>query len=422
MPESPPQPLPALHRVFPRIFYGWVVAGGASVLSFVVVGVGFYGMAVFLDGLCQERGWPRTAVSFATTLYFVTVGVSGTAIGRIVDRRGARGSIVVGSLVMAGALVWIGRIETPQQLYLAYPMLAVGFAMTGAVPTGAIITRWFVTRRARAMSVAHTGVSVGGAVLVPLSTALILSDGLAFTTRVLAGLVVCLVVPIALFVLRWEPGAYGLEPDGGAPAVGAAALLDVAAQQRRWTPREALATRTFWLLVAAFCGILFCQVGTAMHQIAFLRDEVGAERAAFAVSTTAFGSIVARLVVGSFADRVSKRNLASCLMLLQACALATFAASPQEAYLFGASLVFGFTIGNIFMLQVLLVGELFGMASFGTVIGLLQLVTQTASGLGPYALGFLSESVGYGTGLALLASVAVVSAGIVSRVEPPAPA
>jgi hypothetical protein len=63
------------------------------------------------------------------------------------------------------------------------------------------------------------------------------------------------------------------------------------------------------------------------------------------------------------------------------------------------------------MLQPLLVGELFGVPSFATVLGLMQLLTQPLSGLGPLALGWLAaERGGYAPGLLALAGIAVASA------------
>ena len=54
---------------------------------------------------------------------------------------------------------------------------------------------------------------------------------------------------------------------------------------------------------------------------------------------------------------------------------------------------------------------------------LLQLLTQTLSGLGPWALGLLYAGFGgYAPGLAVLAGVALVAAGVLSRVRPPTPA
>jgi MFS family permease len=127
----------------PGVFYGWPIAVASSLQSFAVLGVGFYCMAVFLDALCNERGWSRTEVSFATSLYFVTTGIAGIWVGRSVDRHGARGWIAAGALVMALSLVAIGRVDAPRQLLWLYPIFALGLAMCGPVPMGAITTRWW---------------------------------------------------------------------------------------------------------------------------------------------------------------------------------------------------------------------------------------------------------------------------------------
>jgi len=294
--------------------------------------------------------------------------------------------------------------------------------MAGAVPNSALITRWFVARRAFAMSISQTGVSLGGVVLVPEMTALIASRGMANATALLAGLVVVVAAAASLWIIRSDPESMGLAPDGDV-ATGVPRGLDLAQQRRVWRWREAMATRTFWIAVIAFSGILFCQVATAMHQIALLRERMDATSAAFAVSVTATGSILARLAVGTFADRISKRLLAAVLMAVQAGSIATLALADAPAILFGASLVFGFTIGNLFMLQSLIVGELFGMVSFGTVFGLLQLVTQTVSGLGPWLLSLLVAVLGsYRAGLLPLVGLALVSACVVTRLRPPSPA
>ena len=420
MEDPPARPLPAVHRLAPRVFYGWFIAAGTFLTSFVVVGFGFYGMAVFLDALCNERGWPRTSVSFATSLCFVVSAVTGSLIGRSVDRHGPRIWIAVGAFVMAVALLAIGRVDRPEQLYLAFPPLGVGFSMAGGVTASALITRWFVALRMRAMTVSTTGVSLGGVVLVPVATAMIVERGLAGATPRLAVLLLVVVLPVVVLVLRSGPDDHGLAADGDPAAAERAPHVDLEAQARRWSRREAVRTQAFWLLVVAFGGILFCQVGVAMHQISLLRETLTPEGAALAVSTTATGSILARIVVGTFADRLDKRKLAATLMTIQAGAIAILAFVPNAPAAYAASLVFGFTIGNLFMLQSLITAELFGMASFGAVFGLVQLLTQTGSGLGPYALGLLVTAFGsYRAGLVLLAGVALVSAVVISRVRPP---
>jgi sugar phosphate permease len=422
-----PRPLPALHRVAPGLYYGWIVALGCGVLSFATVGIGFYGMGVFLDALTAERGLGRAEVAGPTSLYFVTAGLAGIGVGRLVDRRGARGAIVAGALLMALCLVALGRLREARSLWFVYPLMAVGFSLSTSIPINAIVTRWFVGLRARAMSVSQSGVSLGGIVLVPLATEVAASRGLEAATLLLAGVLLAVALPVTALVLRFDPREHGLLPDGAAASADATRgrnpLLEQSRQLRAWRPREALATRTFWTLALAFGAILFCQQSVLVHQIALLRERTGDPRiGAFAVSVTAFASIGARLLVGGFADRVSKRRLASRLMALQAVALCGLSLAPDLASVYAAAFVFGTTIGNVYMLQALLVGEMFGLASFGSVLGLLNLITQVAGGLGPAALGLMRDAWGgYERALVVLAGVALLAALAVSRVPVPRP-
>ena len=167
-----------------------------------------------------------------------------------------------------------------------------------------------------------------------------------------------------------------------------------------------------------FGGVLFCQIAVTTHMLQILGNRMDPQRAALAAALTPIGSIVARLVVGGFADRVHKGRLALGLVLLQGAAYLLFARAQSALWLYAGSLFFGFAIGNLFMLQPLMIGEIFGIRSFGIVSGLLALLTQTLSALGPLALGLAAESQGgYATSLPLLALLATVSAALLSRVQ-----
>jgi MFS family permease len=85
-------------------------------------------------------------------------------------------------------------------------------------------------------------------------------------------------------------------------------------------------------------------------------------------------------------------------------------------------LVVGFTIGNIYMMQSLLVGDTFGLVSFGTVFGLIGVVTQTASGLGPFAVGVIEDLTGgYRSPFLATAAITYAAAAIVLLAKPPDP-
>jgi MFS family permease len=410
-----------VHRLAPSLFYGWIITAGTFLLSFVIVGIGFYSLTIFLDALCLDRGWSRASVSGATTLYFLTSGATGTLIGRAVDRYGPRGWIAAGALLMAVGLLAIGRVREPGDLFAVYFLMAVGFGMSSAVPTNAILARWFVTRRARAVSFSHTGVSVGGMVVVPLASALVRQGGLELAVGCLAAIVVAVALPIVLLVLRSDPRDHGLEPDGGAGEVPESSVLSDAVQLRPWSRREAAGTAGLWVIALCFGAMLFTQTGFLIHQLAFLRDGIG-DFAPYAVSVTAFGSVVGRLAVGSFADRVPKRAVSQGIFLLQAAALLALISAEHTAVLLVCAFVFGLTMGNVYMLQSLVVADLFGMASFGTVFGMVQLLTSVMGALGPVALGILFDQLGgYVPAIRILLPIPIAAALLLGLLRPPAP-
>jgi len=399
---------------------------GSAIMMFVTVGVGYYGLAVFLTPLQEEHGWSNAVVSGATGWFFAVGGVTGFLIGPAVDRHGPVRFMTVGVLLMTVAAASLVFISQAWHLYLAYTMQAIAFGLAGSVSLNAMLSRWFVTRRAQAMSITFTGVSLGGVILVPLGTALVESGGVDLAAPVLAAIVLVGALPIVLLVLAWEPESLGLEPDAGRPdtRVDNAALRDDV-QRRAWTRREAMRTSSFWALTVSYVLVLLAQTGFLLHQIAYLETRLGSRSAAaFALSTTAFGSIVARLIVGAFADKLDKRLLTAAIFALQGIAVLATTWVDNRVATYVLVLIVGFTIGNVYMMQSLITAEIFGLVSLGTIFGIMALTSQVGSGFGPFLVGWAEDITGsYDTPFAITGIVTLVSAVIVLFARPvPLPA
>jgi sugar phosphate permease len=423
MPTGSHRPLPAVHRLFPGVYYGWIVVAGTFVQSLVCVGIGFYSQQVLVDALPAVRGFDRVDVSAASSAFFLLTGAFGFTIGPFVDRFGARGFIAVGATIQGLALLWIGRLESSAWLVPAFATLSFGFALSTSVPTGAILTRWFVARRSLATMFSQTGVSTGGAVMIPVATWLIHDRGLDFATAALAATIWLVALPVVFFVLRWDPADHGLEPDGTFEAARTSRFVSLEAQQRVWQRRQALRTPTFWLLAGAFGCALAAQVGMIAHQLAALAEQMPRSTAMWGGSLIPIGSFLGRFVVGPFADRFDKQRVAMGLVGFQGLAIAAFSFSESPIALFASTLLFGLTIGNIFMLQSLITADLFGIPSFGRVYGAVQLCSQLASAAGPLLVGTLHGVYGgYPGALRWLVVLSAASVLLLSRVRPPAPA
>lgn len=416
-PARPTPKYPIAYRLLPKtVFYGWYVAVACALLMFVGVGVGYYGLPIFLKPLTEDHGWSTTQVSWAPTIYFCVAGLTAAFVGPQVDRRGPVMFMVVGTVVNGVSAAFIGLVDQLWQLYLVYFIFAVAFGMSSAIAVNAIMTRWFIRKRALAMSISSTGVSLGGVVLAPVAAWLITAGGLELATPLLGALVIVIAMPVILLVIAWEPGQMGLRPDGDGEGVATVAArgTTLASQNRSWSRGQALRTLGFWGIFIAFLLALIAQTGYVIHQVSFLEERLGSRNeAAFTLSVTAFGSIIARLLVGVFADGVDKRLLTVILFVVQGTAILLIIHTESITATWILTLVFGLTIGNIYMMQSLLVGELFGIVSFGSIFGLITLAGQVGSGLGPIGVGFLHDQTGgYGvpfTVTALLTYAAAVA-------------
>lgn len=419
--QPAPRPLPPAARLLPGgWFYGWYVAIACSLLMMVGVGVGYYGLPIFLKPLKDAHGWSTAQVSWAPAIYFCVSGLTAAIVGPFVDRYGPRRFMLIGSLINGASAAMIGIVNELWQLYVVYFVFAVAFGMSSNIAVNAILARWFIRRRALAMSISFTGVSLGGVILAPIASRLIDVGGLELATPILGALVIITSIPVIIGVIVFDPREVGMLPDGdtaaSAPPPAQQALL--AAQMRTWTRAEAVRTIGFWGILVAFLLVLIAQTGYVVHQVTFLEDRLGSRSAAaFTISVTAFGSIIARLAVGIFADNVDRRLLTVILFVVQATAILLIIHTESIAATWALTLVFGLTIGNVYMMQSLLVGEIFGMVSFGTVFGLISLAGQVGSGLGPIGVGIIHDATGGYTvpftitaALTYLAAVAILFA------------
>ena len=195
-------------------FPGPRVVTGCFVVLTVTSGLGFYGLAVYLNAFSRERGWPVASISLATTLFFIVGGVLGLTIARIIARHDVRVVIVAGGVFGGAALAVLGRVDERWQLYLVYAVFAAGFAGAGLVPATTVVTRWYHQRRSVALSVASTGLSVGGILITPVAKWLIDRRGLESATPILALIWVVGIIPVALWLVRPDPIVLGWMPDG----------------------------------------------------------------------------------------------------------------------------------------------------------------------------------------------------------------
>ncbi len=371
----------------PRIFYGWVVVAAVFVVLTFAAGLGFYNATVYLQALVEEKGFSIGAASGATAVFFVVFGLAGIPIAWIVARYDPRWVIASGALIGGLALLLLGRVQELWQLYIVYMVFGLGFAASSFVPTTTLITRWFSERRALALSVATTGLSMGGILITPVSAGFIARDGLSSVSPWLAGLFVIGIAPVAVLLIRPAPASVGLYPDGAEEptAEQSGGVVGVAY-------RDAVRTPFFALVTLGFALLLLTQVGGFAHLFPLVSGRAGATAAATAVSTVAFASIAGRFAGAWILQHLSPMRFTVALAVLQSAAIALLAISSSAITLLAGAILFGVTIGNVLILIPVVLVEEFGMRDYPSIYSVNQLLTTVGVAAGPILVGLLRDA------------------------------
>lgn len=276
-----------------RIFHGWYIVAAVFVITTTTSGLAFYNLSILLAAFVAERGFPVALASSATATFFIAAGIGGVIAGRLIERIDARIVIATSAVVGALALASLSQLRETWQLYLFHVVFGLAHGASGLVPVTTLVARWFNARRALAFSIASTGLSFGGILVAPVVALSIERMGLSGAAPYMGLAFFLGIVPVTILVLRPNPAAMGLAPDGAT-----AAQLARSAPQPAVSYSEAWRSRYFYAVSIAYLFLLGAQVGAIAHfyRLASVRD--GVATAALALGVMATSSTVGRLAGG----------------------------------------------------------------------------------------------------------------------------
>jgi MFS family permease len=400
-------------------FPGWRVVAGCFVVLTTSSGLGFYGLAVYLNALSKERGWEVSRISLATTLFFAVGGLMGVWTARLIARYDVRHVVASGAVVAAIALGLLGRVNQQWQLFVVYGVFAAGWSLGGLVPMTTVVTRWFHAKRGVALSVASTGLSAGGILITPAAKWLLDRQGLSTGTPWLGLVYLVGTVPFVFWLIRPDPAAMGWMPDGERVVEGGAPPKLTGVRYR-----DAISSRFFVAMTIGYILVLGSQVGGIQQLVKLVEERTTADTAALATLVLAGTSVVARLIGGRVVSIVPMTAFTATLAGFQALAMALLAVATATPGIFGSIVLFGATVGNILMLQPLLVAERFGVRDYPQIYSRAQLFSLVGTAGGPLLLGWLHDlSGGYrsaylvGAVCSIVGAVAIFLAGPTSSHE-----
>jgi len=263
--------------------FAWLMV--AVCTAMVAMAFGAIGtVAVFLEPLAAEFGWPRADVSAAYSVATVATGLGGIAMGYIADRMPVRRVALLGALVPGLAFVFLSALQTTRELYVLYALM--GLAGIGAImaPLNSLASLWLARNPGLAIGIVSAGGAVGQGLVPYFARTVIVSEGWRQAYLTLGLLFIAVMLPLALLLRDAPPRAFGIQA-GNSIAQSRVKLLALLS------------------LAAALCCVC---MGTPLVHVVTLGSDRGLAGgdAAGLLAVLMIGGMAGRILFGRLADRV----------------------------------------------------------------------------------------------------------------------
>ena len=380
-------------------FYGWRIVALGYLLNLMTAGLSSSTFSVFVKPMGDDLGWSRSSTILATTTGTVAAAVFGHFLGTVLDKRHGARLLTTGGMITIGVCaILFGFVQETWHLYgLFFIGGAVGLYAYPGLLTPTIVSKWFVRRRGMAISLASMGLPSSGILLSPYANLLIAHLGWRDAWMVLGITALVVTVPLCALFMRRRPEDIGLRTDNDEPAsrLRSGELTPVLPDEHSWTIRQAIATRSFWLILISSSLGMMCFMGILINFFAFATDtDAGFTTNQASIAFAAFSgfSLIGKLPWAYLSDRIDIRISTVFTYTVPALGIALLINADAFWMLLLWGIVFGTGISGIAPLPALAWGSYYGRTFLGSIRGVTSPIAFLAQASGPLFAAFLYDN------------------------------
>jgi sugar phosphate permease len=383
-------------------FYGYVILALCFVNMIVMRGVNG-SFSVYYLALLEDFSWSHREGASIASVNFLIYAATSPLMGLVFDRCGPRVLMPLGA-ALVGAGLWLSSFaDSLSHLYLFYGfVVALGQSALGFVGHSALISYWFVRRRATAMGIASMGQGLGALIMVPTTQILIDRFGWRAAFTVTGTVIFLALVPANTLLQRRRPEELGQLPDGATSAAAAGSRQNGELQKpssgREWTLRSATKSFPFWCITTGHLAL-----GTALflintHLVAhFVSRGLDKLLAAFLFGVIGFTRLGGTLVWGIVSDRLGRDRaygIATAIAIIGLAGIIAIPHNPSMGLVYLVALLYsiGHSAGTPTYGAV--IADIFAGRQIGVMFGLLEISFGVGSALGAWFGGYVFDVTG----------------------------
>lgn len=373
-----------------KFFYGWVMLPVTTLMFFCTAPGQTLSVMTFIEHLKEHLHLQSGEIGMIYTAATLCAALPITYIGMLMDKFGPR-KVTTGVVLLFGlALMGLSTVNNILMLFIGFLLIRMLGQGSLSMLSQNTLAYWFNRRLGTMNAIRSQGMTLATAIVPTINIFLIAHYGWQRSFIFLGTAVWALLLPCLAFLFRNKPEDIGQFPDGER-------ITKKDYEQRRqvmaynepdFTLREAMRTRSYWIMLASLALWAMMMTGFIFHGVA-LFEAHGLEEKYTGLMTFAmsFPLIISQLGGGHLADKISMNYLLSISMGLFALAygIFMFTYSPFMVVLFAVFL--GVSQGLLTSLAGPYWVRYYGRLNLGKIQGSVTTVIVAASSLGSAVVG-----------------------------------
>ncbi len=363
----------------------------------------------------------RALTSGIFSVYMILCALFAIIGGWVADRYGPKAVVLVMGIFAFLGLALTSQVSSFWHLFLSYSLfVAIGTGPMYVVATSEAI-RWFANRRGFALAIVTCGVGLGSIWIAPVAGQFIESFGWRLSFVFIGLIALITIIPSSFFLRRAPSEVVAISEDKNNGTVKFNTLDQQQKESKDLSPRQAIKTRNFWLLIGIWVFHSFCLFTMTTHIVPHAIDSgISPMEAAPILSVFGFASLPSRILLGTLCDRVGRKliGLMSALLMVAAMVWLMWSSGLWMLYIF--AVIFGIAYGGLSPASTAMVSDSFGTRHVGSIMGLLEIGWVLGAAVGPALAGYIFDTTHkYFLAFLLVAIAALVVAILILFIKAP---
>ena len=398
MPSVPDQEAnPPLGHPPGRIYPGWWIVLATASGQLIQGGFVFWCMGLYTATFEDVFGAPRAQINLIETCLTVATNLLSPVAGILIDRWSIRHLMIIGMVAMGLGLLILSQAGTLFQVWVVWAsLIPLGVLLIGAIPSAALVSRWFIRRRGLALGLTATGSSLGGFLVPPLMTWLFLEWD--WRTGLQVGACICFaVIPIFFWLLRNEPADLGLsgEPNEASANSSTHTAETITADAGDWGIPQLLRSQIFWLQMIVSGSLLAVTLGMLANLSLHAKDlGVTGQSTAVLYSIIAICSFSGKALTGYLMDRFGIQRCGYLICAFLSSGLMILLSVQNYSGLVAGAFVMGLGYGGVVPLWTNMPARAFGAGSVGRALGVMNPLHIPITATSAPLAGYISDTTG----------------------------